>query len=120
MKKLKTYKDVYKFPLHLDSYCSWAWDSDDNFVFQFETKDRDFRLKVIETLNGNYSPENKNMFYHKEGYIYIKTQVPHIPVILIRGWGNLTGTGAMNLPLEEAENIQDTFAEFIVDKLNGI
>jgi len=40
------------------------------------------------------------------------------PCILIRGWGNLTGTGAHNLKEEEAANIQDTFAEYIVEQLN--
>ena len=36
----------------------------------------------------------------------------------IRGWGNLTGAGAHNLSVEEAANIQDTFADFIVERLN--
>jgi hypothetical protein len=38
--------------------------------------------------------------------------------ILIRGWGNLTGTGSYNLDGEYAGKIQDTLAEYIVEKLN--
>lgn len=41
MKTIKTYKDIYKFPLHTDKYSSWVWDSADNFVFQFEFSDRE-------------------------------------------------------------------------------
>lgn len=35
----------------------------------------------------------------------------------IRGWGHLTGCGALNLPPEEAIEIQDDFGEWIVKKL---
>ena len=38
--------------------------------------------------------------------------------ILIRGWGNLTGAGSYNLDGEYAGKIQDTLAEYIVQKLN--
>lgn len=37
--------------------------------------------------------------------------------MLIRGWGHLTGCGALNLPDHEAAKIQDDFGEWIVKKL---
>jgi hypothetical protein len=39
--------------------------------------------------------------------------------ILIRGWGNLTGVGSYNLDGEYAAKIQDTLAEYIVEKLKN-
>ena len=39
-------------------------------------------------------------------------------VIDIRGWGNLTGTGGYNLSEESAMIVQDTLAEYIIQRLN--
>ena len=36
---------------------------------------------------------------------------------MIRGWGNLTGVGAYNLNGDYATKIQDTLAEYIIEKL---
>jgi hypothetical protein len=113
---MKTYKDIYKFPLN-KTYGSWVYDQIDNFVFQFcynledEKEDR-----LINVINGNEKLTNPELsFKHEGGYILTNKDQK---VILIRGWGNLTGVGGHNLPPEEAANIQDTFAEFIVEQLN--
>lgn len=41
------------------------------------------------------------------------------PLLTVRGWGYLTGTGGLNLPPEEASKIQDKFAIWVVYKLRG-
>lgn len=67
-------------------------------------------------INGEKELENQDLsFKHNEGYVFDNNQSK---VILIGGWGNLTGCGAHNLKLEVAANIQDTFADFIVERLN--
>lgn len=38
---------------------------------------------------------------------------------IIRGWGHLTGTGAMNLLQEEACKIQDAFKDWLISRLTG-
>lgn len=122
---MKTFEDVYKFPLLFDSVegnNSWVYDSDNNFVFQWEfdvIKNKDFIANVMGAFNDTYKAQSKNMFYHENGEIFIRTNVPARHVITIRGWGNLTGTGGMNLPQDEAANIQDTFAEHLIKKLNS-
>ena len=113
---MKTYKEVYQFPLRLAKYGSWVYDEKSNFVFQFEIKNKEKRQLLLDVINGEkklYNPDA--VFHHEDGYILTDKSVE---VILIRGWGNLTGIGAMNLSGEEAANIQDTFAEFIVEQLN--
>lgn len=40
-------------------------------------------------------------------------------VLDVRGWGHLTGSGALNLPHEYAEKMQDQFASLVVKLLNG-
>ena len=122
-----TYKDIYQLPLHKLKYGSWVYDEKGNFVFQFERQYDEkgdyaegwleFEDKIINKLNGDKlitfdedfkSEKNDICIYYKE-----------IHVITIRGWGNLTGTGAHNLPVEDATNIQDTFRDFIIETLNN-
>lgn len=110
----KTYKDVYQLPLHRAEYGSWVYDAKSNFVFQFETDDNKVRNHIINVVNGAEKSALSNV-RHIEGIISDDDQL----LITIRGWGNLTGTGGMNLPVEDAVNIQDSFADFLVAKLNN-
>lgn len=113
---MKTYKDIYKFPLHQDKYSGWVWDADDNFVFQFEYKGDATRAQMLDVINGEDLFTNPDLsFKHTEGII---TSNLGEDMIMIRGWGNLTGTGGHNLHPNDAINVQDTFAEYIVERLN--
>lgn len=126
---MKTYKDIYVFPLHKTKYSSQVYDAKGNFVFQFEPKFvngeyldgwEDFESEVIDCLNGSLSMNYDGVFILKDGEIFAqKTDNKNVVhIITIRGWGNLTGIGAHHLHEDEAANIQDTFAEFIINKLN--
>lgn len=128
---MKTYKDIYKLPLRKAKYGSWVYDSNSNFVFQFETKyDEngnylfgwvDFENRILDCING-ISPlvtQSDTVFTLNEGDIFIIQSGIKSHIITIRGWGNLTGIGAHNLSGDEAANIQDTFAEFIIKQLNN-
>jgi hypothetical protein len=126
---MKTYKDIYKFPLQKSKFISWVYDKKSNFVFQFEPKFingdyaegwKEFEQKVIDCLNSKTPLKtiNKSNFIHKNGEIFAVQGENKAHIITIRGWGNLTGIGGHNLPSEDAANIQDTFAEFIINTLN--
>ncbi len=115
-KAISSWKEVYQLPLHQDKYNSWVWDTIDNFVFQFEIKDRGKRILLTNVINGKEKLTNSNIIFIHDKEMIKDSEGNN--VILIRGWGNLTGTGAMNLPEETAAIIQDTFAEFIVEQLN--
>lgn len=119
---MKTFRDIYKFPLHKDKYGTRVYDDAHNFVFQFEPKYvkgnyadgwEEFEKKVLDKINGEEEIFG-GKFIHKDGNVFHGNN----HVITIRGWGNLTGVGGHNLPPEEAANIQDTFADFIVEQLN--
>lgn len=72
------------------------------------------KLAIIDLLNGNGEKTvKKEVKYNKDGYV----SIDGINVMLLRGWGHLTGCGALNLPPEEAIEIQDDFGEWIVKKL---
>jgi len=116
---MKTYKDVYKLPLKFsdNDYTSRVVDQDDNFVFQFTFKNEETRAILLDVINGVKTLKTKELvFFNENGDI--KNNEDNGTIILIRGWGNLTGIGTMNLPIEVAANIQDTFAEFVVEQLN--
>lgn len=113
-----TFRDLYTFPFRQCNYSSWVYDADSNFIFQFEFKNDETRKGIINILNGELEPTKENIVKHREGTIYVEKNGEDKPLIMIRGWGNLTGIGAYNLDGDYAGRIQDTLAEYIVERLN--
>jgi hypothetical protein len=105
-----TFIDLYKFPFHIEKYGSWVYDAESNFIFQFEFRNEETRNKVIDILNGDCKEYKKQVIENRQGEIFINGN----NFITIRGWGNLTGCGALNLNGDYAAKIQDTLAEYIV------
>jgi hypothetical protein len=111
---MKTFKDIYKFPIQ--NYHGRFYDNDNNFLFQTLFYNKEKTELLLDVLNGKETLKNPELkFEHIEGKIIDNSGEP---LLLIRGWGNLTGIGGHNLSPEEAANIQDTFAQYIVEKLN--
>lgn len=113
-----SFRDLYKFPFHQAKYGSWVYDENSNFIFQFQMNNKTTQESCIKILNGEITPMKENKFVHKDGMIYLDKDEELHEFILIRGWGSLTGTGSYNLDGEYAGKIQDTLAEYIVEKLN--
>lgn len=125
---MKTYKDFYKPPYSISKYGSHIWDSKDHMVAQFEYKftkqgnfDPEFKKlteNILEVLSSDDKKLESNHTFRKEGlHIFIDNYFQ--PIITIRGWGRLTGIGGYNLSDEDAINVQDTFADWIVNRLNN-
>lgn len=110
-----SFRDLYKFPFHQAKYGSWVYDANSNFIFQFEFNNEDTGKKAIDILNGDLLDYKKQDVTSDCGEIFINGE----SFILIRGWGNLTGVGAYNLDGEYAAKIQDTLADFIVERLGS-
>lgn len=120
---MKTWEDVYKLPLRKDIHSDWVYDANDNFVFQFEYEETNAasyrkilgeQILTLDVINGKIHEKVDATFRYDNGTILMFG----IPFITMRGWGNLTGSGAMRLSSDEAANIQDTFAEFIIKQLS--
>lgn len=112
---MKNFKEVYKFPFS-DHHDGWIYDDAENFIFQFEIDDEKMCELLLQVINGKVNLKNKELlFRHEEGYIISNTEQK---VILIRGWGNLTSPNCLNFEYEDAMFIQDTLADYIVERLN--
>lgn len=113
----KTFRDVYQLPFHRRTLVdTWIYDEGNNFCFQFEKYRDELNILLLRVINGDRYLENENLtFYHKDGEI-IDNNGNHL--ITIRGWGNLTSPNCLGFSPEEAANIQDTLADYIVQQLN--
>ena len=58
-------------------------------------------------------------YVHTFGNIHMTgTKTGDATVLNVRGWGYLTGNGALKIDMDEAAKIQDGFAELVVELLN--
>jgi len=134
MKEIPDFKEVFKLPLKYVEACPFmVLTADDQCAFDFEwqaweTYEKDSHIDnksihdIIAKLNGDNSIilENYYNFSYNNGEIWAFStkakKKKHI--MLIRGWGHLTGTGGLHLKDEDAAKIQDDFGQYIVETLN--
>lgn len=71
--------------------------------------------RICEILNGT-KPTKGNPAVGADGpHIYLNGDL----ILVVRGWGYLTGAGCLNLDEAEAAKIQDDFAKHVVNCLRG-
>lgn len=117
-----TWQDVYKLPLEVDKYCPIiTWTADKQRAFDWCVNvSPEKQQELIDAINGTKQHQFKYKFYREDSYIFSENPVfGNEPVLSIRGWGYLTGTGGLHLPSEKAAEIQDSFADYIVERLNN-
>lgn len=115
-KKELTFKEVYKLPLRDDFSMCYIWSANHVMTFNKLIDNSEIIKEILAILNGESTKKVKADVTYEEGYIKIDGH----PILLLRGWGYLTGCGALNLPEEKAAKIQDDFANWVVNKLKGI
>ena len=110
-----SFRDLYKEPFREWEYLSNRVYSGEEFAFQFEFFGaEEIRKKVIKILNQEITDYERQEVENRNGEIFVKGK--HF--ITVRNWGKLHGSGGYNLNTEHAGKIQDTLAEYIVEKLN--
>ena len=114
------WRDVYQLPLRSDSG-SYVWSNNGTMTFTFDF-DYDYGEKrkmiqmVVDKLNGDSSTKFDSEFTMQDGVdIYYNGEY----MFCVRGWGHLTGTGALHLPEVEAIRIQDDFVKWVLETLNS-
>ncbi|MBR2265484.1 MAG: hypothetical protein IJ882_02235 [Paludibacteraceae bacterium] len=110
------WNDVYKLPLRADYHGSYAWTPDDTMALDFDFDvDMKVREEIIAIINGEKESDTKGRWYVGNAIDFF---LDGLYVFCVRGWGHLTGTGAMHLPEESADRIQDEFVKYIFSRLN--
>lgn len=107
-----SFKDIYTEPF-IDLMGMGRIYSGDDFAFQFLAGGEETKQKCLQILNGEVKEYKRQNITHKNGEISVDGH----PFILVRGWGNLVGTGGYNLDGRWAARIQDSLEEYIVEKL---
>lgn len=113
-----SFEDVYKKPFRVDECGGFVWSSNGVMTFSvYDYANLPFMKRVCKVLNG----EIKADFPHKFEVAKDRTAILYNGelVFFVRGWGHLTGCGALNLNPKLAANIQDDFIAHVVKTLNG-
>lgn len=108
------FDEIYKPPFH-DFFGIGVKTKEGVRCFDWMVKmPQESKQLIIDILNSRTDKSVKReVKYDPSGQV----SIDGIKVMLIRGWGHLTGGGALNLPYREAAKIQDDFGEWIVKKL---
>lgn len=113
---MRVFEKAFHPPFRVDKMINWVYDDNNNFCFQFVVDLDEKQCEQFEkVINKEITPNNFNTYTHKGGMVKLNGN----DIILIRGWGYLTGTGGLNLSGEEAAAIQDDLADYIVETLKG-
>lgn len=113
--------NFYKRPFKSIIESGRVYDVDDNFMFQFEMDDIQLQKDIINHLNNDNESRFNRFRRHPEDPIVVQIQSDSgkwCDIIMIRGWGNLTGSGAHNFKQEKAIKIQDNLVDWLLQKLN--
>lgn len=111
-----TAKEVYRPPFHQDGV--YIWSADDVMAIMATDCMNDPEKLIARTcqiLNDEVKSNGNPNITYANGEILNGAQV----LLVIRGFGHLTGTGGLNLTLEAALKIQDEFGEWVASKLRN-
>jgi len=123
------FKEAFQFPLK--AYHGKVFSNDNRMAFdfahQFLCHDEPFvklsiesQERIVELINGIGSkPKTVLDLSYENGSIYVTIDSVKKVMLVMRGWGYLTGIGGLRLDVEAAVKIQDEFAEYIITKLKN-
>ena len=121
---MEEFKNYYKFPLKMwDDFTVKVFTEDNNMAFDWTlptSKGYDnIKQQLLNRINGLECTLPEIPGHYLDGInIMMNTPNGAKRIAVVRGWGMLTGTGGYNLDANKAAEIQDAFAQYIVDMLN--
>lgn len=109
---MKTWQEIYDLPLVKDEFTSYAWAKSGTMALQFKDVSKEERIKIVCAINGSINLNIKQLT--NEGCdFFINGKL----AFYVRGWGYLTGSGALNLPEKQALEIQNGFIDHVFKSL---
>ncbi len=121
---MKDFKEIYKAPF-TQTMGTHVISSNGTMSFTFDIdmaiNNEPFCAYVISILNGQLKDGKRNnyVFWIKGVNLFVKDDKTEYMIGSIRGWGYLTGLGALNLNETDAIAIQNDFGKWMIDTLNG-
>lgn len=109
-----TFEEVYQLPFRND-YGIYGKTANHITAFNFLFDDQDLQDKVISILNNE--EETTNILPMEYDPISSQIFLQAKPILLIRGWGYLTGVGGLHLSAEDAMGLQAQLAQYIISRL---
>lgn len=117
------FRNYYKLPLKVDEYCPFYIMTSDNEMALNYLNETNIELNetseiydIVGVING-YINDNFESNISNVGDDII--DINGVPTLMIRGWGNLISSGGHNLTYEEAIEVQNSFRDWIINRLNG-
>ena len=114
MDKELTFKDVYASPFRIADINIYAYSSNGIKTFTaFGDKAQTHMNHIVGLLNGETSEKyDKSDVSVDKDKLYVKGCM-----IMVRGWGALTGSGGYGFNPTDAAKIQDNFIQWVVDTI---
>lgn len=109
------WKQYFKTPF-TNGFDCYILDADGHPIANFLNLSKGSYNRVVDCLNGDYIQKGNVICTVSDDYT--KILMNDVPVLLIRGWGYLTGVGGCNLSPEKATEVQNSLSDFICEKLN--
>ena len=115
-----TWEQVWELPLHCDKYSLYAWSKNGTMAITLEhendyKQDEALLKSIVNRINGGPLLDSAGHWSNNTCDFFLDGKY----IFCVRGWGHLTGCGAMNLHPKDAERIQDEFIAFVLNRLNA-
>lgn len=110
------FKEIYKLPFRIiiDGMCAMSSNNVKTFT-AFDPASQVELKRIIDILNGDSTIKyDRNSIRAEKDAIYVNKE----SIILVRGWGYLTGSGGLGMNPNDAAKLQDEFIEWIVDTIS--
>lgn len=108
------FKEIYTPPFE-NQWNSYFFSFNGVMSFSLLAYDDELLSRIEKCLNSETPVKVSDNVEKDEIFIKIDGK----KILLARGWGHLTGIGALNLPTDIAAKVQDDFIDWTVRKLKG-
>jgi hypothetical protein len=106
-------QNIFKPPFYIDEYRMYIFNANYYICFNILTEDEFLCYDILDVMNNKKINKKYDNIRIDDEYLYIND----LPVLLVRGWGYLTGIGGLHLSIEDAIKAQKELLEYVKNKL---
>ena len=113
------FKDIFKPPYSTDDYGLYVFDKDNNICLDYSSYRIDYNPDITKQLCALLNGESDTFEYKIKEYVKNANDcfimLKNGDVIIVRTWGYLTGV--KHLSNKDVAAVQDSFLDYIVNKI---